>query len=269
MLSFSLIGALAYAISAAQSPPTQPSFEVASIKPTKSASPRVVLGTLPGGRFTAKNVTLKMLIRTAYSVQEFQISDIPRELDSARYDIDAEPGEESRKSVDALQHAQTKLMIQALLADRFKLRLHTETRELPMYGLVVAKNGPRLSETSATTTTEAPKQAQFKGIRIGSGELDGHDAQTAQLANVLSIQLARTVVDKTGLAKTYDFTLRWTPFENQVQTPTGASDTEAGEKASGPSIFTALQEQLGLKLEPEKGPVNILIVDHAEQPSPN
>jgi uncharacterized protein (TIGR03435 family) len=171
-------------------------------------------------------------------------------------------------------------MTQALLADRFKLSIHRETKELPVYALVVAKNGPKLQEAKPDATysngLKGPDGVARKGVmRMGLGEVTGQGLSISSFARLLSQQLGRTVIDKTGLTANYDFTLHWTPEEGEGQlfkgtglAPQGA-DSAAPAESSGPSLFSAIQEQLGLKLESQKGPVEIIVIDHVEKPSQN
>jgi uncharacterized protein (TIGR03435 family) len=160
-------------------------------------------------------------------------------MDSAGYDIKAKA--EGNAGDDLWP------MVQTLLADRFQLKFHRETRELPIYALVVAKNGAKLHAVSAAGL----------GVGMGKGRFNGRGADMPTLASVLSNELGRLVFDRTGLSGFYDFTLTFEP-----------DDTRAADTA-GPSLFTALQEQLGLRLEPQKGPVETLVIDHAEKPSAN
>ncbi len=150
------------------------------------------------------------------------------------------------------QSEQRRLMLRALLADRFKLKVHQETKILPLYQLVIAKGGPKLKESHASKTTTN-----------GIGRLTAQRMTMASLTRILTVVTDRLVVDKTGLTAEYDFDLRWTPDDLQE------SAGEIPEAVSGPSIFTALKEQLGLKLQPAKGPVDILVIDHIERPSEN
>jgi len=146
-------------------------------------------------------------------------------------------------------------MMQALLADRFKLALHRDTKELPVYALTIARGGPKLSASGG----------EFPRMRIGRGQIEAQKWTMAKFASDLARQLGRPVIDRTELAGTYDFKLEWTPDESQP-----GSAEPGGERTIsvvGPSIFTALQEQLGLRLESTKGPVEILVVDHVEKPS--
>jgi uncharacterized protein (TIGR03435 family) len=169
-------------------------------------------------------------------------------------------------------------MLQPLLAERFKLKAHTETKQLPVYELIVAKGGPKLKEaTPGDTYANGFKGPDGVGrggmMRMGRGQLTGQGVPITTLTNLLSQQLQRTVVDKTGLTGKYDLELNWTPEQGEggLGPPPGAASPQAepAPDATGPSIFTALQEQLGLKLQSTKGPVETLVIDHAEMPSEN
>jgi uncharacterized protein (TIGR03435 family) len=270
----------------AQSPNTSHSFEyeVASIKPNKSGTNMVRLMLSPDG-LSATNGTLQMLIHVAYGAEDNQISGGPSWLNSDHYDMEAKMDSATADALHKLSEDQGRLerqrMLQALLADRFKLTIHRETKELPVYMLVIAKNGPKIQEAKPGDTY--PNGFKGPDGRAGAGMffMDGRGSVTGQgipienLARLLSQQLGRKVEDKTALTGKYDFTLKWTPDESQGAMfkgpgpgPQGAASPPPPD-ASGPSIFTALQEQLGLKLESQKGPVEILVIDHAEQPSGN
>jgi bla regulator protein blaR1 len=278
----------------AQAPQTGaagPAFEVASIKPNNSGDGRVMMGMQPGGRFTATNITLKMLIRNAYQLQDFQIVGAPNWIDSEHYDIVAK-GEDGLApeplSLDRTGPNRIQLMIRALLAERFQLTVHNENRELPIYALVVARSdgklGPQLqkSEVDCNAVFAAargrggmppppgpPQQGERPqcGIRVGMGNLAMGGAALSQFANSLAMFTGRTVQDKTGLTGSYDVNLTWTP-DQMPQRPPGAPELPPPDP-NGPSIFTALQEQLGLKLDSQKGPVAVLVIDRVERPKEN
>ncbi len=230
-------------------PGTLPSFEVASIKLNKSDSHHSDWSDHKG-RFTGTNITLEECIRQAYGVRSYQISG-PGWLKSERYDIEAKPGGPARPE-------QVQLMLQSLLTDRFKLTLHREERALPVYELVVAKNGLKLQ------AVETEPHHSNSTSNSSPGHLYAQHMSVAQFAEVLSRQTDRPVIDQTGLKGTYDFKLEWTPDDKQSNRPEQAD--EAVTKASdAPSIFTAVEEQLGLKLEPRKAPAEILVIDHIEK----
>jgi len=220
-------------------------FDVTSIKPNQSGSDGTSINTLPGGRFVATNASLKMLIESAFGVKDFQIAGGPRWLDATSYDIEAKVDRNGRMSDEELRP-----YLQALLADRFKLKFHRETKEVSVYSLVVGKTGSKLAEH---TGTGEPSGRTLFGS--GKASMSATKVTTKKIAEVLSQVLSRTVVDNTGLSGMYDLKLEWVPDQTAEST--------------GPSIFTALQEQLGLKLESTRGPVEVLIIDSAEKPSEN
>jgi len=280
----------------AQAPQTTamptPSFEVASIKPNRVVDMKIGIMQRPG-RITMNGVTTKLLIAHAYNVKDFQISGGPSWIKSDRYDIDAKEEDSMAAELEKLppeQRAeQIRLMLQSLLADRFKLSLTHTTRELPVYALVIAKTGPKLQEAKPGDTypsgMKGPDGRAGGVVRGSSGgqglmmmngwRLIGQAVPIANLANALSQQLGRNVVDQTGLKGKYDFTLQWTPDQSQKGMLGGPEvgapgpDSPPTPDANGPSIFTAIQEQLGLKLESTKGPVDFLVIDHIEKPSEN
>lgn len=249
-----------------EKPPKEPAFEVASIKPSEPGSRNVQFMFAPGGRVVAKNINVRMLIQQAYGVRDFQISGGPSWIGSERYDIVAkmeEPEEGSKPAPPSPDGM--KPLFRSLLADRFKLTIHRETKELPIYALVVGKNGPKLTENPAGNGPGRGPQSQ---MRMGRGQFSAKQGNMAALASQLSNALGRSVVDQTGLTGTYDFELTWTPDESQPQGP-GGPDNPPPPSSSGPSIFTAVQEQLGLKLEAQKGPVEIIVIDHVEKATEN
>ena len=210
---------------------------------------------------TATNGTVQMLIHAAYGVEDNQISGEPSWLNSDRYDIEAKMDSATVEALHKLNEDQGRLerqrMLQALLADRFKLAIHRETKELAVYALVVAKNGPKLQEARPGDTypngIKGPDGVARAGfMRMGRGELTGQGLPMSSLVRLLTQQLGRTVADKTDLTGKYDFTLKWTPDENEgamLKRPdTGQPGAVSAPPtdSSGPSIFTALQEQLGL-----------------------
>jgi bla regulator protein blaR1 len=242
--------------------PASKEFEVASIKPSAPQAMgmmRVGVEMLPGGRVSMTGVSVKFLIQQAYGVRDFQIAGGPGWIGSDRYDITAKP--ETASTGD-----QVKTMIQALLADRFKLKFHRETKELPTYALVVAKGGPKLH--ASEVQDKGSENRRGTQIRMMRGQFDVQDAPMAALANQLGQVLGRSVIDKTELTGNYDFKLEWTPDESEGGMFRGA-EAHPEARPEGPSLMTALQEQLGLKLDSTKGPVEILTIDRVEKPSEN
>ena len=243
----------------AQSQTTAPAFEVASIKPNNSDDRRTMFQITPGGRVNCTNISPKTLITMAYGLKPNQLSGGPNWLDSVKYDIDA-------KAEGPDDPEKLKLMMQTLLAARFKLAIHRETKEMPIYELVAGKNGPKL--------VAAPESGdQHKGqFRLGRGQMNLSSASMPDLADSLSRIVGRNVYDRTGIAGTYEIKLEWTPDEGQFPEFKDHGDGKEGSAAApetGPSIFAALQEQLGLKLEAAKGPVEVVVIDHIEKASEN
>lgn len=238
----------------------RPQFEVASVKRNNSGDQGASFDGR-AGRYSARNTPLSFVIQQAYQVQPFQIIGAPAWIDSERYDIEA-------RAEDARRNEQISPMLQALIEDRFKAAVHGETRDLPVYFLTVAKNGSKLKATSCLkrdpNTPVSPNQPQssFCGyIGIGNGSLRGTGLRIDQLTEYLSGILKRKVLDRTGMAVEFDVDLRWTP---DISTP---GDNPAPD--GGPSIFTAIEEQLGLKLESGKAPIDVLVIDHIDHASDN
>jgi uncharacterized protein (TIGR03435 family) len=253
-----------------------PAFDVVSIKQDKSDSHMIRVRTNSDG-YSATNISLKMLLQTAYGIRQDLISGVPGWADSARYDIDAKVAGSDVDALKKLSPEQRRAMLKPVLEERFKLKVHTETKELPVYELVVAKGGSKLKEATPGDTyangIKGPDGTGHAGMmRVGRGELTGQALPIASLVNMLAQQLQRTVIDKTGLTGNYDFGLQWTEENSDpmFKGPDGGPPrTEPAPDASGPSIFTALQEQLGLKLQSTKGPVETLVVDSVAMPSEN
>jgi bla regulator protein BlaR1 len=256
-------------------------FESASIKPHKSSGAVEMsrVSFTPYG-FTATNVTLQTLIRDVYRVQASQIVGPPDLLNSDKYDIDARMeksvSDELRK-LDPMQSLpERQRMLQALLADRFKLTVHHETKELPVYALIIAENGAKLQQAKPGDTyangIKGPNghPGGPGNVRMGRGTLTGQALSMADFVRALSDQLGRPVLDKTGLTGRYDLNLQWTPDDSQVPMFKATGTPSASQSAaSGSSLFTTMQDQLGLKLESQDSPVEILVIDHVEKPSEN
>jgi uncharacterized protein (TIGR03435 family) len=267
-----------------------PAYETVSVKPHKSGDELFKMMFEQDG-FSAIRVTLRMLIRTAYGVDDSRIFGAPNWVDSEKYDVEARMENSvanrlGKMSEDQL-NVERRLMVQALLADRFKLTLHRQTTQLGVYVLVVAKNGRELQEAK-------PGNAYLNGIKDngeplgagvfklgryagGRGELVGQGLSMAKLLRLLSEDiLNRSVIDNTGLTGNYDFTLEW-KIGDESQGPmfkeTGDHPQVTGStplpEFSGPSFFNAIQEQLGLKLESQNSPGVVLVIDHVEKPSEN
>jgi uncharacterized protein (TIGR03435 family) len=225
----------------AQSPATGSlAFEVASIKTPNPTGDRGTNISTSNGMLKVHNATLRFCIMAAFGIQDYLIQGGPSWINSDRYEIVA-------KAEGPATHDQLVLMLQKLLSDRFKLKYHRETRQRPLFTLVVAKNGPKLRASEGGETFLARR-----GIGA-TAPLTGKNASMSALAGTLSLLTGRKVLDRTELAGAYDFTLQFVPFD--------AVDSAI------PSLTTALQEELGLKLESSTGPVDFLIVDHADKPS--
>jgi len=294
------VGLLAFASCAAlaQTPPL--SFDVASVKPAAPSGDGMVMrrmsggpGTNDPGTLTLTNVPLKMMVVRAYDLKQYQVEG-PDWIDSLGYDVTAKVPPGTTKE-------QFQQMLQTLLAERFKLTVHRETRQLPVYALVVAKGGPKMKEVEAPATPEVPPPGPGPGPlgmirgrggeppRLASGpgvrmmvspngrQLAGYMTM-AGLANALGNAMDRAVVDQTELKATYDVNLSWTPDEldgNQgmrglppppfAGPPGGGGEPSRGASEPGLSLPQALQETLGLKLEARKSSAEILIIDRAEK----
>ena len=244
-------------------------FAVATIKPSKGDNGWRLEFTPDG--FTARGVMLRQVIQEAYGVyEEDRMYGGPAWLISGKFDIEAKIDSEDTAGWRDFGLDQRRLMLQKLLADRFSLVVHRETKELPVYALVVARNGPKLQESKPDTIYHS----QIKGIdglvtRSGRGLLEAQGLSMTALANLLHFSVGRTVVDQTGLQGRYDLSLHWTPDDASDAVPkTGeANQQEAASDFSGPSIFTAIQEQLGLKLRERKRPAEEFVIDRVEPSS--
>lgn len=242
-------------------------FDVVSIKRHKSEDEPHVMGAgWNGNTFGTVATTMQWLIQGAYGVEARQISGAPNWLDSdsERYDItakmDSSAADELRKLGRDQRNLAQQHMIQTLLADRCKLAVHTKTKELPVYALVISKNGPKLHESKA----DGPPLRGATEVNLGKIHLRANMRVLARLLSD-SRDVGRVVVDKTGLNGRYDVALEWKP--EGVESLKGTDNSASS--GSGPSIFTALEEQLGLTLEPQKGPVEIVVIEHVERPSEN
>lgn len=257
-----LVGSVAGSMSFAQA--THPAFEVASIKPSKT-NDNWFWNVTPGGRILCRNCTLKRLMVLGYRVQEYQIVGGPAWISKDQFDIEAKPNTPSTPSdVDPRQ------MLRGLMEERFHLRVHTENRNGPVFALRVVKNGPpRSVDQSPPEETQPPlgrNSAMPRGaLQMTAGSTFGKAIPICLLARFLGQTLGRPVIDETGLAGRYDIDIHWTPESFSINLPTGAPAPEE----DGPSLFTALQEQVGLKLESTTGPVQQLLIENVEWPSEN
>ena len=228
---------------------SSPAFEVASVKVVKApVAPHPVSLRINHGRLNVDAARLRQIIGLAYATQRVRVYGGPSWLDSGMYDIIAKA-----ESTDASRE-QIRAMLQTLLADRFKLAVHRENKELPVYTLVIGKTGSKLRE--------AKDDENYSVTPVGRGAIAFQKENMGSLANTLANILGSPVSDQTGLKGPYDFKLEWTDA-TRSQTPGNGNQPLPVD--SGPDIFAAVQEQLGLKLEAKKGPVEVLIVDHAEK----
>ena len=245
----------------------KPQFEVATVRPNSSGEANASIRIQPGGRLTATNQTLRNLIRNAFNVQPFQMIGGPDWMDSDRYDIIAKIAEADLDEKGMAPGPQFMLRVQSLLEDRFKMATHWETRELPVYALVVetegklgaklnvhaggcdrARSGPPPVAPAANCGTRA-------NMTPAAAKITGSGITMETFARNLAGGTGRNVIDRTGLTGSYDLELEFTPDQSPDNT--------------GPSLFTAIQEQLGLKLESQRAPVEVLVIDKLEKPTPD
>jgi bla regulator protein blaR1 len=262
---FAAISMLFVGVIMAQSAVKRLKFEIASVKP---ADPGVRVSNVlfdAGEDLTIVNVPLRKTVTYAYQIRDFQLTGAPSWIGAERYDISARTarGDAAAAPADPNSIAdnerrtradRVRERLRSLLADRFGLVVHHETKEQTILVLTLAKNGPKLKVVSA------PGDRQ--GISVNDGRLQGFATPITLLATQLSIATGQVVEDRTALAGKYDFVLTWTPDIESL-----GSDHD--DQSLGPTIFTALKEQLGLRLDPAKGQVDVLAVDHIERPSAN
>jgi uncharacterized protein (TIGR03435 family) len=236
-------------------------FDVASIKLASDGDYRVYVADNLGGRFSASGISFRLLMRYGYDVQDFQITGGPRWIGTDRWNIEAKAeGVSGRLPVE-----QQKRMIQALLADRFKLKVHFEKKKLvPAYALVVGKSGPKFQDSTS--------DARFE-VEVSAGHIALKKARLSALTAQLTRQLGRQVVNQTNLQGEYDMVLDWTPEAGESSAIPGQPGPPPEVQSAGedlkPSIFTALQAQLGLRLQATRARLDVLIIDHVEKPSEN
>lgn len=234
-----------------------PAFEVATIKPSKPDQPGKGF-RVNGRNFSTINTSLSDLITFAYDVQAKQVTGAPAWSETDHYDLGGKPEGEGQPN-----SRQLKIMVQKLLADRFKLTFHRDKKEMSVYIITIAKSGPKLTKDDGD-----PNGLPGLGFR-GLGKFTARNATLADFANVMqTTALDRPVVDQTGLQGRYDFSLNWTPDEFQFQ-GLGVKLPPPPETDASPDLFTAIQQQLGLKLEATKAPAEVLVIDHVEKPSEN
>ena len=261
---------LAMAVSSVAAHPefSRPQFEVASIKPNNSGSSSSRSSTDgTSGYFRATNATLRSLILSGYRLFDFQLVGGPDWITTARFDIEAKVDRAALPlpKTPIGEPDPMSLMLQSLLEERFQLKTHRETREQPVFTLTVTKSGTRLTRTVEGRPGPGGLSAgSSRSSTTAAGtEMSGSGMTISRLANMLSGPAGRPIIDKTNLSETYDFVLKFAPVQNLTTAGDPGADT------SGPSLFTALEEQLGLKLESSKGPVEVLVIDSLSKPSEN
>ena len=257
----------------AEATPDIPKFEVATIKPTQSDENGTMRRRMPDG-IAMTGVPVQMLLTEGFGMEDDRIIGAPGWAKSDRFDIQGKVSEEDAPKLKRLTPDQRGIMLQTLLEDRFKLKFHHETRELPVYALVIENGGSKLKGSKPDDPTLNGGHGLHM-MSMGSGDFEAQGASIGMLIQALSLQVRRTIVDETGLAGNYDFRLKWVPDDAPpVMAGAGSAGAPGNEGATppdavGPSLFTALEEQLGLKLEPQKGPIDVIIIDHIEKPSEN
>jgi len=250
-------------------------FEVVSIKPNAANDNRIMIRMAPGGRFNANGATLKMLVGQAFNMRDFQITGGPGWIGSDRFDIDAK-GPEGMP--DRVPPEVLRPMLKSMIEDRFQLKYHTETKELPVYVLTQMKGGHKMKVVEEVAPTPGvggpgPGGRAPQRIMMGRGQFKGESVPMSMLVQQISQVLGRTVIDNTGLPGTYEVDLQWTPEPGHggggPGGPPASADAVAGADTSGPTIYTALREKLGLKLDSQKGPVEIMVIDSVAKPTEN
>jgi uncharacterized protein (TIGR03435 family) len=227
-------------------------FEVASVKPNTSGSQNSNMQLHPGGRVTGTNVALGGLLRTVFNLQPHQLINAPEWIDTARFDIEAKPDREISTREDTLA-PELLAMLRNLFAERFQLIAHREMRDTSVYALVTARTDGSLGPHMRRSQVDC--EAVRCRISTNAGRIVGTGTTIAELMRRLSPTLGRPLVDRTGLSGPFDLELKWSPDQT--------ADT------AGPSIFTAIQEQLGLKLESQRAPIEVLVIDRLERPTPD
>ena len=241
-----------------------PSFDVISVKPNKTSLGvhGLITTEFTADGFRGTNVPVHTLLLQAYGLHEGESFGEPAWANSEVFDIEAKVAGPDVAAFSKLDSDQLQAMLRQILAERFGLVAHRETRELPVYAMSVAKGGPKLKEFVFDPAVPASAR-RGGGVQMSMGMIAAHECTIPYFLSMLSRQLGRTVVDRTGLTGNYDFTLRWSPDNSAT------SASEGAQADTLPSIFTAVQEQLGLKLESTKAPASVLVVDHLERPSQN
>jgi uncharacterized protein (TIGR03435 family) len=266
-------------------PGTGAEFEAATIKRNASADNNSRLGFQPGGRFTMTNVPIRNLVAAAYGTPQplppFLVIGGPDWLDKDRYDVIAKAAGDPAPGPNGPPPIMFE-MLRTLLAQRFKLVVHRETRDQPVYALTTARadgtpgRGLTKSTFDCSTLMAAeraggppPSPNAFCGLRVSPGRVQGGSASMSQFANSLARGVSRTVIDRTGLTGNYDFVLEFAADQMPQGSPAAGPAGAPAAPSDGASLFTALQEQLGLKLESTRAPVDVLVIDSIERPAEN
>jgi bla regulator protein blaR1 len=268
----------------AQSSGNRSAFEVASLKPNRSGESTTPGGFFqPGGRYLAANVSLNYLVLAAYNLRLRQLSGGPNWVSEDKYDMEAKAPEGviSGGPLDRAKVDQMRLMLQAFLVERFKLKVHKEVRESPIFALVVAKGGPKLTKANRDCTVIADVASE-KCHSFGGGgriSLTAQSIDMADLADYLSFSYSagqRPVINATGLSGLFDIALNWTldtedgiPDDARGPRPANGNPQEPKGQPNGPGFYQALEQQLGLKLESRTGLVEFTVIDSAQKPTEN
>jgi len=230
--------------------PLKPSFQVVSVKPNAHSGFSPTTLGMKGNRFSATGMPLLPLIMQVYNLRDFQIVGGPDWVNTDQWDFEAVADDSAVLSLADAEHPERptpgSLMVQSLIENRFQFKFHRERRELPVYELLVAKNGAKIKLSGNGLTR-----------RVGRGEIEVRGYPFAYFAYLLARQLDHALIDKTNLTKPYDIKLEW-----------NAELRAEAERSDRPTLFSAV-EQLGLKLEPAKGPVEVLVIDSVQKPVEN
>lgn len=265
-------------------------FDVVSIKPTPPSYDKTLMQHFPDGT-SFLGAPVRMVMQSAFAVNDDRILSAPSWVNTSRYDIEAKVSPEDASNFDKLKDQERRAMILSMLNERFHLIYHHETRERSTYALVVARGGPKMAEGESFPPGGVPPGGvkppdgqpadrapeHYKMMPV-PGHLEADSIPMYLFADTLSRLLRCTVIDKTGLTANYNFTLRWTPDSplppalnsySPGSLESGLADTGAVTDGTQLSIFTAIQEQLGLKVESKKESVDVIVIDHIDPPSPN